>query len=139
MIHLFYEDCDRFEKTIEQKVLKSVQLIEKEGFKAGDLSVVFCSDQYLLSLNKEYLKHDYFTDIITFSYNDQNTISGDLFISIDRVCENAKLQDVALLKEILRVVIHGQLHLCGYNDKTQEDISVMRLKEREYLEMMGFT
>ena len=90
-------------------------------------------------MNKRHLNHDYYTDIITFSYGNGLVISGDLFISVDRVYENANKEGVSKQNEIARVMIHGLLHLCGYNDKTDEEIRVMRSKEKEYLSMIGFT
>jgi rRNA maturation RNase YbeY len=85
-------------------------------------------------MNKEHLNHDYFTDIITFSYNTKNQISGDLFISVDRIKDNAERFKVSFDKELERVIYHGVLHLCGYDDKTDDEISVMREKEKYYLE-----
>ena len=139
MIHFFYEDCSPFNQTLQNKLEKTTQLVEKEGFKKGELSVIFCSDDYLLSLNKMYLNHDYFTDIITFSYNEEGIVSGDLFISVDRTKENAEKNNVSISNELARLVIHGMLHLCGFNDKSQEEINVIRNKEEEYLKMFGFT
>ncbi len=139
MIRFFHEDCLPIKQTHEKKLEKTIQLVEKEGFKQGEVSVVFCSDDYLLSLNKKYLNHDYFTDIITFSYNEEGLISGDLFISIDRAKENAEKNKDSFSNELSRLVIHGMLHLCGFNDKSQEEIKTMRLKEEEYLKTFGFT
>lgn len=92
----------------------------------GDLCIVFCSDDYLLDLNKEHLNHDYYTDIITFDYSVGNVVSGDLFISVDRVKENAVESDVSWTTEMSRVVIHGCLHLCGLKDKTDVERNEMR-------------
>ena len=139
MIHFFYEDCLSLNQTLEKKLKKTTQLIEKEGFNNGNISVIFCSDDYLLSLNKKHLNHDYFTDIITFSFNEEGVISGDLFISVDRTRENAEKNNVSISNELARLVIHGMLHLCGFNDKSQEEINVIRNKEEEYLKMFGFT
>ena len=94
---------------------------------------MFCSDSFLLDLNKKHLGHDYFTDIITFSYTVNNKISGDLFISVDRVKENSLKECVSFEKELERVVYHGVLHLCGYKDKTEKEIKEMRSKENYYL------
>jgi len=139
MIQFFFEDCEAQSFINEKELLKTVQVIDIEGFTEGDLSVVFCSDAYLLSVNKQYLNHDYFTDIITFSYVDGSKISGDFFISIDRVSENAIQEGVSKQNELARVLIHGLLHLCGYNDKEAQDVLVMRSKESKYLSMIGFT
>ena len=139
MIYFFYEACDPLLSTHEEKAIKSTQLIENEGFKTGSINVIFCSDDYLLSLNKEHLNHDFYTDIITFSYNNEKEISGDLFISIDRAKENSEKNGEPFINETSRLVIHGLLHLCGYNDKSKDEIIVMRAKEKQYLEMIGFT
>jgi len=105
----------------------------------GDLSLVFCSDNYLLEINQQHLKHDYYTDIVTFDYSSDNVISGDLFISVDRVSENATDYGVSFLHELHRVIIHGVLHLCGYSDKFDEEINIIRSKEDHALSMIGFT
>ena len=139
MIHVFYEDCSLSGKQHEDVVSKMSQVVESEGFKEGNLSVVFCSDTYLLEINKAHLDHDYYTDILTFSYNENNLINGDLFISVDRLKENAEVNNVEFLNELSRVVIHGVLHLCGYNDKTPEEITLMREKESDYLKRICFT
>ena len=95
----------------------------------GDLSVIFCNDEYLKTINIKYLNHDYYTDIITFDYSEKDTISGDLFISIDRVIENAKLNNVHFINELYRVIIHGVLHLCGYNDKTVKEKKIKQTRK----------
>ena len=139
MINFFYEECLSLKKNSEENLKQIIQLFEKEGFKCGDISVVFCSDAFLLSLNKKYLNHDYFTDIITFPYNEGEVIIGDLFVSLDRAKENAIENKETFSRELSRLVIHGFLHLCGFNDKSPEEIKVMRLKEEEYLKLFGFT
>ena len=139
MIHVFYEECSPLSKQDESFVQKTTQVVENEGFRCGELSVVFCSDEYLLEMNKTHLNHDYYTDILTFSYNEKNVISGDLFISVDRVQDNAETNKVEFLNELSRVVIHGVLHLCGYNDKTPKEISLIREKEAYYLKTLCFT
>jgi rRNA maturation RNase YbeY len=108
-------------------------LIAMESKTCGDVTLIFCSDDYLLEINKKYLNHDYYTDVITFDYSDNQTISGDLFISIDRVLDNAKSLQVVAKEELIRVVYHGVLHLVGYKDKTEEEKMVMASKENEYL------
>ena len=95
-----------------------VSEIVRSGFKPGQINLIFCSDEYLLEINRKYLSHDYYTDIITFNYNEDNFISGDLFISIDRVCENAENFKSTVQTELCRVIIHGILHLFGYLDNT---------------------
>lgn len=99
----------------------------------GDLNIIFCSDKYLLELNKKYLDHHYFTDIVAFDYTEENQISGDLFISTERVGKNAENYDVTFLNELHRVMIHGTLHLCGYKDGNEEEKKEMRSKEDFYL------
>lgn len=110
-----------------------LSVIENEGFKCGDVNVIFCSDDYLLGVNKQYLHHDYYTDILTFDYGEGNRVSGDLFISLDRAFDNAVTYNDPVLVELRRVCVHGILHLCGYGDKTEEEIRVMRSKESFYL------
>jgi rRNA maturation RNase YbeY len=108
-------------------------VIQSKGFVPGNISIIFCSDEHLLSLNKQYLAHDYYTDIITFDYTEDNVVSGDLFISIDRIAENAVLENVLFENELLRVMIHGILHLMGYKDKLPSEAVTMKLGEDESL------
>ncbi len=108
-------------------------LVETEGCDLGEITIVFCTDEELLELNKQHLSHDYFTDIITFNYNDGKTLSGDLFVSTDRILDNAKQLEVPFIEELHRVCYHGVLHLVGYNDKTDADCLLMREKENYYL------
>ena len=114
-------------------VLSLTNVIEKELKVIGEISIIFVSDSYLLEMNQKYLNHDYYTDIITFDYCEMNIVSGDLFISVDRVQENAESFDVDFLTELQRVMIHGVLHLCGYKDKTEEEERLMRELENKYL------
>ena len=114
-------------------ILSLTSLVKEEGKLLGDVSVIFVSDDYLLEINQSYLNHDYYTDIITFDYCEQNVISGDLFISVDRVRENADVFNVDFGTELHRVIIHGVLHLCGYKDKTEENEKEMRILENKYL------
>jgi len=109
------------------------ETIKSEQKRAGDISIVFCLDDYLLKVNNEFLKHDFYTDIITFDYCEDDLVSGDLMISIDRVKENAETQKGLFIDELHRVIIHGVLHLLGYHDKLKEDVRVMREKEDYYL------
>lgn len=111
------------------------------GKEVGDISYIFCSDEYILAINKQYLNHDYYTDIITFNYNEGNRISGDIYISIDTVNSNAvEFSDGNFKEELSRVIIHGVLHLCGFNDKTVEEQKIMTSKENWALkEMERFT
>lgn len=105
---------------------------EKPGRKVGEVSIVFCSDEYLLDINRRYLDHDYYTDIITFPYTD-DPLSADLYISIDRVKENASNRTIEFWEELARVIIHGILHLCDHPDKTEEEKLKMRSLENFYL------
>lgn len=106
---------------------------ESEIRKIGDISIVFCSDNYILDVNMKYLQHDYFTDIITFDYCEGKVLSGDLIISIDSVRENAALYGVKFEEELNRVMVHGVLHLIGYDDHSEADQKIMREKENYYL------
>ena len=100
------------------------------------VTIIFCSDNYILDINMKYLQHDYFTDIITFDYCEKNTLSGDLFISVDSVRENALLYGAPSFEdELNRVIVHGLLHLIGYDDHSDEQVAVMRQKENYYLEL----
>ena|SRR5690554_72234 len=112
------------------------QVVQKEGKTLGDLSIVFGTDEWLLEQNKTFLNHDYYTDIITFDYCEMNFISGDLLISIDRVYDNAVQYNVSRETELNRVLVHGLLHLCGYGDKSEKEIEIMRKKEDYYLSLL---
>lgn len=138
-IELFYEDIQplKLRKTHIRKYINL--LINSELKKTGEISVIFCSDKYLLDVNIEYLKHNYYTDIITFNYVEGNKVSGDLFISVDRVIENAKKFKTSWIKELYRVIFHGLLHLSGYNDKTPEESKIIREKEDKYLSEVDFS
>lgn len=113
--------------------LKNV--IRKEGLVPGDISYLFCDDAYLLERNISFLHHDTFTDIITFDRRVGEIVSGDIMISLERVVENAKKFSVSFEEELLRVIVHGTLHLCGYKDKTDEEAAEMRRMENESLAM----
>ena len=108
-----------------------------EGKTLGDISFIFCSDDYLLEVNKQYLNHDYFTDIITFDYVENKVISGDIFISCDRVKENALEFKTGFENELSRIIIHGVLHLLGYKDKAKKDKLLMTQKEDFYLKNLS--
>ena len=111
-------------------------VIEEKGVKLGDISYIFCDDEYLLEVNKTYLNHDYFTDIISFDYSDKDKVAGDLFISIDRVRDNAQSLNQEFEKELYRVIIHGVLHLLGLKDKTEAQEKEMRKAEEECLKSL---
>ncbi len=111
------------------------RIINSENFVVGQIDYIFCTDDDLLKINVEYLKHDTLTDIITFDYSDGTTISGDVFISTDRVKDNAVTFNVDFSEELLRVMSHGVLHLMGYGDKSDKETSLMRKKEEEKIKM----
>ena len=108
-------------------------VFKREKKRVASINYIFCSDQYLLQINKDFLQHDYYTDIITFDLSDKNAIVGEIYISVDRVKDNANVQGTSFSNELLRVMFHGVLHLCGYGDKTKSEITVMRQKEDYYL------
>ena len=124
-------------KFLKSRSIKSAlkSLISTENFKLGEVAIVFCSDEYLLKVNQDFLQHDYYTDIITFDYCEDGVINGDLIISLDRVMENSTQEKVSYQEELSRVIFHGVLHLCGYKDKSKKDIELMRLKEAHYLSL----
>jgi probable rRNA maturation factor len=130
MIEFNYETSFELEGEEQFKNwLESV--IASEGKRCGEISYIFCDDQYLLGINQQYLKHDDYTDIISFDYSLGDEISGDIFISVDRVRENAETFQTTFDQEIKRVMVHGILHYCGYKDKTELESQVMRSKEEE--------
>jgi len=122
-------------KTILKTLLSD--LFRKEGRKLAKLSIVFCSDDYLLELNRQFLQHDYYTDILTFSMSERGApVEGELYISVDRVRDNARALGVPTAHELRRVIIHGALHLCGYKDKLKKDQTAIRQKEDRYLQLL---
>ena len=112
-----------------------LNIVEIENKQLGELNFVFCTDQYLIDINKKYLNHDTYTDIITFDYCDGDIVNGDVFISVERVEENAVIFEVNFNNELHRVMSHGVLHLCGYGDKSSDEINVMRQKEEEMIKL----
>ena len=106
------------------------------GKKVGDIAYIFCNDEKILEVNREYLQHDYYTDIITFDYTEENVISGDLFISLDTVLSNIEQLGVQYEQELYRVIIHGILHLCGINDKGEGEREIMEREENEAIAML---
>ena len=136
-IEFFYEATDLIllkEKEIKDWISKTS---EDEQKTLGNIEIVFCSDEYLLQINKDYLQHDYYTDIITFPLG-SDPIIANVFISVDRVKENAQLYKVSFENELHRVIIHGLLHLFGYGDKTSKEKEHMRSKEDHYLSLRDF-
>ena len=135
MVSYFLQDIDFVfkHKRLNNSWLKLVA--ESEIKKLGNINIIFCSDNYILDVNVKYLGHDYFTDIITFDYCEKNILSGDLFISIDTVRDNAEFYKTEFKDELNRVIVHGLLHLIGYDDHTPEEQKIMREKENYYLEL----
>ncbi|ULC59726.1 rRNA maturation RNase YbeY [Flaviramulus sp. BrNp1-15] len=113
-----------------------IDTISSESHKLEEINYIFCDDKYLHKLNVEFLNHDTLTDIISFDYSVGKIIQGDIFISVERVAENAKDFGVSFEEELHRVIIHGVLHYCGYKDKSEEDAQVMRSKENHYLKQL---
>lgn len=131
------EDVD-FQLENEQQIIDWIKnTIQQEAKSATEISYIFCTDEYLYQMNLAYLNHDTYTDIITFDYTEKSVVSGDIFISIDRVKENAIKFKTTFKNELSRVIIHGVLHLLGYKDKTPEQKQVMRSKEDFYLTLQG--
>lgn len=135
MVSWFTEDI-KFEYKEKRRTAKWLKLVaESEIRRLGDVSIIFCSDNYVLDVNIKYLGHDYFTDIITFDYCEGDKLSGDLFISIDSVRENASFYGTDFSEELNRVIVHGVLHLIGYDDHSEKEKKVMRQKENYYLSL----
>ena len=136
MISFNYET--EFSWNEEDKISSWVSnVIISEGFKVGDINYIFCDDDYLHKINVEFLNHDTLTDIISFDYSVGKILQGDIFISIERVKENASDFKVSFLEELHRVLVHGVLHYCGYKDKTDDDAKIMRQKEDLYIALLG--
>lgn len=137
MTKVSFSYADRQLNYRRKKMLKafvtSLFTLEKRPFNA--INYVFCSDEYILAINRQFLQHDYFTDIITFDLSDNQTITGEVYISVDRIKENAGLLSQSFEDELCRVVFHGALHLCGYKDKMKSEIQVMRNREAHYLRL----
>jgi rRNA maturation RNase YbeY len=136
MISFNYEND--FKLNNEKKISKWIsEVIRNENRKEGDINYVFCNDDYLHKLNVEFLNHDTLTDIISFDYSVGKNTQGDIFISTERVADNAKDFEVNFADELHRVIVHGVLHYCGYKDKNEADKKVMRDKENYYLKLMA--
>ncbi len=132
MVNYFFENIDK--KDISPNTSAWLEnLIITENKKPGNINYIFCDDDYLLKVNQDYLNHDYYTDIITFDYVKGKTISGDIFVSLPRILDNASSLSQDSDQEFRRVLAHGILHLCGYKDKTEEEKSTMRQKEDFYI------
>lgn len=132
MINYFFENIDS--RNIHPNTSEWLEnLIISENKKPGDINYIFCDDDYLLKVNQDFLDHDYYTDIITFDYVKGKTISGDIFVSLPRILENASILSQNFESEFNRVLAHGILHLCGYKDKTEQEQTQMRAKEDFYI------
>ena len=131
-IYFFFETPVTLrDRTGIKKLIASV--FRKEGVKLGSLNYIFCTDKRLLKINQDFLKHDYYTDIITFELSPKGLpIEGEIYISVDRVKENAITEETSFKQELLRVILHGALHLCGYKDKTAAQVKLIRQKEEFY-------
>lgn len=142
MINFFTEDIEFKFKNRRACKKWIISALEEEGVlktrKLEEISIIFCSDEYLLDMNKKFLNHDYFTDVITFDNSEDNIFSGDIFISIDRVAANAETYGQLFIDELHRVIIHGVLHLSGYDDGTECEQKSMRSREDYYLAKRGF-
>ena len=126
-------------KLTNRRIIKNwiKKVAELYGFKLGDICYIFCDDEQILETNRQFLQHDYYTDIITFDYVENNILSGDMFISVDTVLSNSALFNVSYIDELHRVVIHGILHLCGLKDKSPEDEKKMRKAENQALSILS--
>ncbi|MBP2617291.1 rRNA maturation RNase YbeY [Chryseobacterium jejuense] len=131
MIQFFYENLPESVDTDYKQWLED--LILSEGKKLGEINYIFCDDEYLLKINQDYLQHDYYTDIITFDYVKGKTISAEIFVSLQRISDNASTLSRDYEDELRRVLAHGILHLIGYKDKTEEEEKEMRRMEDLYL------
>lgn len=138
-INFFSEEISFKPKNVAKLKAWLKEVAAEEGYQIGTLNYVFCNDEYILQANKQYLQHDYYTDIITFDYTNKQKISGDLIVSIDTVSSNAEMFGVDANHELSRVVVHGVLHLCGYKDKQPEEEVLMREKENYYLNKFNVT
>lgn len=137
MMNFFSEDTEFLPADQEKLSQWIINVIASEGKTPGAMSFIFCSDEYLLRMNIEHLQHDYYTDIITFDYCEGKSISGDLFISVDRVRENASEMRIPFEDELHRVMVHGVLHLLGYGDKSEAEEKAMRSLEDKYLAQLN--
>jgi len=134
MIHYNYEsDFTLSNEEVYTDWIENV--LASEGKSLGELSYIFCDDEYLLEINQQYLEHDTLTDIISFDYTEGDIISGDIFISVERVQDNANDLNIPFNEELKRVIIHGVLHYCGYKDKSESDKALMRSKEDEKIKL----
>jgi len=137
---IFFHTIDVDPRLQQKRALKRWinDCVLAENKKPGDINIIFCSDNYLLEMNRTHLDHDYYTDIITFDFTNEEVISGDLYISLDRVQDNALQNRIQPKIELYRVIIHGVMHLCGYKDKSKNDALSMRQQEEKCLRKITF-
>lgn len=135
MIAFFYEtDFKLKDSRVWKNWIK--ESVQKEGFSIGELNYIFCDDEYILEINRDYLNHDYYTDVIGFQYSQGSDLTGDIYISVDRITENAKENQTEFKNELARVMIHGVLHFMGYGDKTELEKQKMTELEDFYLKFV---
>lgn len=136
MVEFFYEEVSNSQ--IQENVITAWinKVVKEYKFELGDITYIFCNDEYILDINRKYLNHDYYTDVITFDYTDNNHVSGDVFISLDTVKSNSSKFEQEFYNELHRVIIHGILHLIGFKDKTTEEDLLMRAEENRALEIL---
>ena len=139
---ILFRNADKTFLFPDKKGLKQFieYLFKKEKKGLYELTYVFCSDEYLLGINRDFLQHDYYTDIITFDLSENpKQIIGEIYVSLDRIRDNAKTLNTSVKEETLRVIFHGALHLCGYKDKSKTDILKMRKKEEQYINLYNLS
>ena len=138
MVGIFFSSADRQLSLTGKTGLKAfiLDIFKKEKVPLDSLTYIFCSDAFLLRMNRDFLQHDYYTDIITFGLSEKGQpVEAEVYISIDRVKDNASTMGISYKQEALRVIFHGALHLCGYKDKKKSEIALMRAKEDQYLHL----
>lgn len=136
-IYFYNEECEFPAFFSEEKVTRWLQLVAADySLELGTISFIFCNDDYILDVNRKYLNHDYYTDVITFDYREGKILSGDVFISLDTVQSNALEFDDTYENELHRVIVHSVLHLIGFKDKSDEDVKEMRQNENHCLELL---
>lgn len=138
MVYFSYADRRLFVRGKTQIKTSVASLFKREKRLLKQIRYIFCSDDYLLEINRSFLSHDFYTDIITFDLSENSqAVTAEVYISVDRVRENAEKQGCAFKQELLRVIYHGALHLCGFKDKTKSELTQMRNKEDEYIRLFG--
>jgi probable rRNA maturation factor len=135
-IRIFYDRISFRQRGIKKIRNLIGKILERDGFVPGNINIIITDDESLIKINREFLKHDYYTDVITFGYNEEGKINGEIYISIDTVKNNALNYNVSLNNEMLRVIIHGILHLTGYDDKTGKERKLMNEMEDYWMEKL---